>query len=116
MMTHSSRSFIVCFSLCSDDLSAVQLAKARSWFQRTVEANPDLGDAWLFYYKFELEHGTAEQQAAVVAKCTEAEPAHGELWCAVSKDDRFAALKPHEILKKAVAKLPTDVFYTIAPQ
>ena len=91
------------------------MAKARSWFQRTVDANSDLGDAWIFYYKFELEHGSPTQQAAVIAKCTEAEPAHGEIWCSISKDDRFSGLKAADILQKAVATLPADVFNTMAP-
>ena len=35
-----------------------KINKAREWFQRAVKIDPDLGDAWAFYYKFELEHGT----------------------------------------------------------
>ena len=31
--------------------------KAREWFQHTVKVEPDLGDAWGYYYKFELFHG-----------------------------------------------------------
>lgn len=32
--------------------------KARNWFTRTVKLEPDLGDAWAYFYKFELQHGT----------------------------------------------------------
>lgn len=33
-------------------------SKARNWFDRTVKVNEDFGDAWAYYYKFELTHGT----------------------------------------------------------
>lgn len=33
-------------------------SKARNWFDRTVKVNEDFGDAWAYYYKFELIHGT----------------------------------------------------------
>lgn len=32
--------------------------KAREWFNKTVKIDPDLGDAWAYFYKFELIHGT----------------------------------------------------------
>jgi len=32
--------------------------KAREWFLRTVKIDPDLGDAWAYFYRFELTHGT----------------------------------------------------------
>lgn len=35
-----------------------KLSKAREWFQRAVKIDPDLGDAWGYFYKFELLHGT----------------------------------------------------------
>ena len=42
-----------------------KLNKARDWLARTVKLEPDLGDAWIHFYKFELIHGTAEQQEDV---------------------------------------------------
>lgn len=30
---------------------------AREWFQKTVKVNPDFGDAWAYFYKFEMIHG-----------------------------------------------------------
>uniref|UniRef100_A0A671L2J6 Pre-mRNA-processing factor 6 n=1 Tax=Sinocyclocheilus anshuiensis TaxID=1608454 RepID=A0A671L2J6_9TELE len=62
-----------------------KVTKAREWFLRTVKIEPDLGDAWAFFYKFELQHGTEEQQREVKKRCENAEPRHGELWCAESK-------------------------------
>lgn len=35
-----------------------KVKKAREWFQRTVKIDPDFGDAWAYFYKFELLHGT----------------------------------------------------------
>jgi hypothetical protein len=35
-----------------------KISKAREWFQRAVKIEPDLGDTWAYFYKFELQHGT----------------------------------------------------------
>lgn len=35
-----------------------KITKSREWFLRTVKIEPDLGDAWALFYKFELQHGT----------------------------------------------------------
>lgn len=35
-----------------------KVTKAREWFQRAVKIEPDLGDTWAYFYKFELQHGT----------------------------------------------------------
>ncbi|KAB0404229.1 hypothetical protein E2I00_016797 [Balaenoptera physalus] len=37
-----------------------KITKAREWFHRTVKIDSDLGDAWAFFYKFELQHGTED--------------------------------------------------------
>ena len=42
--------------------------KARSWFNRAVTLNPDVGDFWAQYYKFETQHGSPEQQQDVVRR------------------------------------------------
>jgi pre-mRNA-processing factor 6 len=34
-----------------------KVEKARSWFGRATKADPDLGDTWAWWLKFELEHG-----------------------------------------------------------
>lgn len=72
--------------------------KAREWFNRTVKLEPDLGDAWAYYYKFELTNGTEEQQNDVKQKCVQAEPRHGEEWTKISKDNKNWKLKTAEIL------------------
>jgi len=35
-----------------------RMNKAREWFNRTLKIEPDFGDAWAYFYKFELIHGT----------------------------------------------------------
>src|SRR5262245_16352314 len=35
-----------------------KIEKAKSWFDRSVVADPNLGDSWGWYLKFEREHGT----------------------------------------------------------
>jgi len=60
--------------------------KARKWYERSVVLNPDLGDAWAYYYIFEGEHGTPQQQQDIKDRCRKAEPKHGEVWQAVSKN------------------------------
>ncbi|KAF2977317.1 hypothetical protein EK904_003285, partial [Melospiza melodia maxima] len=75
-----------------------KITKAREWFHRTVKIDSDLGDAWAFFYKFELQHGTEEQQEEVRKRCENAEPRHGELWCDVSKDIENWQKKIGEIL------------------
>ena len=62
-----------------------KFAKARKWFNRAVTLEPDLGDAWAAWYAFEVQHGSEQEQQDVLGKCASAEPAHGSLWCAVSK-------------------------------
>jgi len=63
-----------------------KVSKAREWLTRTVKLEPDFGDAWIHFYKFELLHGTAEQQEDIKKRCIGAEPKHGALWCQYSKD------------------------------
>lgn len=82
-----------------------KIKKAREWFQRTVKIDPDFGDAWAFFYKFELLHGTQEEQEIVKKKCKQAEPRHGELWQEVSKDVENWRKRTEEILTELANKL-----------
>ncbi|KAL7985679.1 hypothetical protein Chor_004249 [Crotalus horridus] len=82
-----------------------KITKAREWFHRTVKIDSDLGDAWAFFYKFELQHGTEEQQEEVRKRCENSEPRHGELWCEVSKDISNWQRKIGEILILVAAKI-----------
>jgi pre-mRNA-processing factor 6 len=35
-----------------------KIEKARTWFNRGVTTDPDLGDLWAYFLKFEMQHGT----------------------------------------------------------
>lgn len=43
-------------------------SKARSWFMRTVKLESDLGDAWAYFYKFEMLHGTEVSRLVLFIK------------------------------------------------
>ncbi|KAL1846059.1 U4/U6 x U5 tri-snRNP complex subunit Prp1 [Paecilomyces lecythidis] len=82
-----------------------RLEKAMTWFEKAIVANSDLGDAWAWYYKFLLQHGTEEKRADVLAKCVATEPKHGEVWQSVAKDPANAYKTTEEILKMVVERL-----------
>eukprot|EP01098_Paradermamoeba_levis_P011084 TRINITY_DN4702_c0_g1_i1.p1 TRINITY_DN4702_c0_g1~~TRINITY_DN4702_c0_g1_i1.p1 ORF type:complete len:225 (-),score=63.42 TRINITY_DN4702_c0_g1_i1:199-873(-) len=79
--------------------------KARTWFKRALSFDPDIGDIWSFYYKFEVQHGTQEQQNEVVKDCVKAAPRHGEVWSAVVKAPENRKLSTEMILKKVALTL-----------
>ena len=73
-----------------------KIDKARSWFQKAVQLNPDVGDFWAYYYKFEIQHGTQEQQEELLKACSRADPHHGELWASIRKSiPNFRSLSPN---------------------
>ncbi|KAI4456602.1 pre-mrna splicing factor [Holotrichia oblita] len=80
-----------------------KIGKCREWFGRTLKIEPDFGDAWAYWYRFEQLHGTPDQQEEIKQRCLAAEPHHGELWCSVSKNIRNWSLNMEQILI-AVAK------------
>jgi len=84
-----------------------KIQKCRDWFTRTVKLEPDLGDAWINFYKFELIHGTSEQQETVLKQCVGAEPHHGPLWCKYSKDMKHWQEKTEFFLLAAANQLLT---------
>jgi len=76
--------------------------KARKWLDRAIQINPDYGDAWVYYDKFERDNGTAEMAQEIKQKCKEAEPRHGRLWISVSKRVENWRLTADLILDKAL--------------
>ena len=86
-----------------------KLQKAREWFTRTVKLESDLGDAWINFYKFELIHGTEQQQNEVKARCISAEPKHGEIWCKYSKNIEYWQQKTEFFLLLAASELEIPV-------
>ncbi|XP_076670818.1 pre-mRNA processing factor 6 [Andrena cerasifolii] len=86
-----------------------KISKCRDWFNRTVKIDPDLGDAWAYFYKFELLNGTEEQQEDVKKRCIAAEPHHGENWCKVSKNITHWCLSIDQILVLVAKDLPIPI-------
>ncbi|KAG2204443.1 hypothetical protein INT47_005234 [Mucor saturninus] len=85
-----------------------KIEKARNWFQKAIQNDSDHGDSFAWWYKFELQHGTKEQQDLVVKRCVMAEPRHGEYWQAVAKDVSNVGKKTEEILKLCAATLQQE--------
>ena len=61
-------------------------AKARKWFDRAVQVDPDHGDAWATYYAYLIKRNDPDQMKTVKDQCIAAEPKHGEIWTSVTKD------------------------------
>lgn len=80
--------------------------KAHAWFEKAVKVDPEVGDAWAAFYKFEALHGSEESKAAVARRCVEAEPRYGEAWCAVRKDPRHWRASTEDVLRLVAAALP----------
>ena len=60
--------------------------QARKWFQRAATANPDNGDIWATSYRFELAHGSPQDQDQLRTNIQNAKPKHGPIWQSVAKD------------------------------
>ncbi|KAG6902409.1 hypothetical protein C0995_000335 [Termitomyces sp. Mi166 len=76
-----------------------KIEKARQWFERAVTTEPDLGDCWAWWLKFERQHGTEEQRENVRDRCAAAEPHHAPMWQSVAKDDSNRGKNIKEILE-----------------
>ncbi|KAI9004399.1 PRP1 splicing factor, N-terminal-domain-containing protein [Hyaloraphidium curvatum] len=79
--------------------------KARNWFQRTTKTDPHWGDGWAWWYTFELQHGTSEQQKDVIDQCTAAEPKYGEVWAPTAKATANVGKTKQQILLLVAAQL-----------
>ncbi|KAL3471710.1 PRP1 splicing factor, N-terminal-domain-containing protein [Aspergillus californicus] len=82
-----------------------RLEKAMTWFEKAIVSNSNLGDAWAWYYKFLLQHGTDEKRDDVISKCILSEPKHGEIWQSIAKDPANAYKSTEEILKSVANSL-----------
>lgn len=45
-----------------------KVTKCREWFIRAVKIDPDQGDTWAYYYKFEQTHGTQVPYMSLIFK------------------------------------------------
>ncbi|KAL5524399.1 PRP1 [Sanghuangporus sanghuang] len=76
-----------------------KVEKARQWFARACATDPDRGDCWAWWLRFEREHGTAEHQQEVIDRCVAAEPHHGPVWQSIAKGPANFGKKTKEILE-----------------
>ncbi|KAG8897540.1 hypothetical protein FRB99_008100 [Tulasnella sp. 403] len=79
--------------------------KARTWFGRATGADPDFGDSWAVWWKFEDKKGTREYRDVVTAKCVAAEPHHGPLWQTVAKDVANVGKSTAQVLELVAQKV-----------
>ncbi|KAJ3105219.1 hypothetical protein HDU97_008373 [Phlyctochytrium planicorne] len=86
-----------------------KIDKARNWFGRAVKVNPDLGDSWAWWLKFEVQNGDEAQQNDIISRCVAAEPHHGEQWQAVAKAVSNWGKNIEQILALVVAGLPASI-------
>ena len=102
-----------------------KLDKAMNWFEKAIVADSDLGDAWAWYYKFLLQHGTdvsvmqslkltgreligcvkQEKREDTISKCVANEPKHGEVWQRVRKNPKNSRMTTEEVLKEVAKEL-----------
>ncbi|KAI8073550.1 PRP1 splicing factor, N-terminal-domain-containing protein [Thamnidium elegans] len=85
-----------------------KIEKARNWFQKAIQNDSDHGDSFAWWFKFELQHGTKEQQNVVIKRCVMAEPRHGEYWQAVTKDVANIGKKTENILRLCAENLEQE--------
>lgn len=82
-----------------------KLDKAASWFEKAIVLDSDIGDTWGWYLKFLGQHGTEEKRAEVVGRCVSVEPKHGEVWQAIRKDPKNAALSTEDVLRRVAEEI-----------
>ncbi|CAA7269716.1 unnamed protein product [Cyclocybe aegerita] len=75
------------------------IERARDWFGRAMVTDPDLGDIWAWWLKFERQHGTEEHREVVRTKCVAADPHHSPVWQSVAKDVANVGKSTQEILE-----------------
>ncbi len=86
-----------------------KIQKCRDWMTRTVKLEPDFGDGWINFLRFEQLHGSKEQQEEVRVRCVKAEPKHGELWCKYSKNIKHWREKTEFFLLMAASEVKEPI-------
>jgi len=81
-----------------------KISRAKDWFERAIRANPDIGDAWGYYYCFTKKHHAGELPL-IIQRCVDNDPRHGYLWCQISKKVGNEGLKTAEILEQVAASI-----------
>lgn len=79
--------------------------KARAWFNKAVKLDPDNGDAWAYFLKFEIQQGNEAARDEIVKRCVAADPHHGVVWPTVSKAVENMGKSTTQILTLVTSKL-----------
>lgn len=75
------------------------------WCNRAAVLDPLLGDAWGNFFAFELEHGTPQQQADVLARAVAAAPQHGAHWRLLADEPANHSLGVAELVQRVAAAM-----------
>lgn len=91
----------VCLAVARLLWSERKMRSVREWFERAISTNKDLGDVWIFYFKFIQESSSDArdlEMKKLINRCEEAEPKHGDIWVQITKAWGNSRLKIDEIL------------------
>lgn len=86
-----------------------KIDKARTWLNRAIALNSDIGDFWAALYKFECQYGTEESAQQVIDKCTAADPHHGEQWQSIAKKPENKKATSTDVLKLVAETLDNHI-------
>lgn len=87
-------------------------SKAKTWFEQSIQIDPDNGDAWMWYYKF-LQSQLSSVSSLDIEKTVEKilndfksiEPKHGQIWPSFFKDPNNFGKSRIDILKLSISSL-----------
>ncbi|KAK9468682.1 PRP1 splicing factor, N-terminal-domain-containing protein [Lipomyces arxii] len=79
--------------------------KAKSWFEKAIKADADIGDHWAMLYKLLQTYGTEEERQDLISKFIAADPHHGEEWTKAAKDVNNFGKSKEGILIEVAAKM-----------
>ncbi|KAI5970867.1 prp1 [Candida margitis] len=84
-----------------------KFAKAKSWFDRSLSADPSNGDAWVWLYTYWMRHGNAENKSAFLNdfKANFDDITKGNTFKEVQKDPKTYSISHEEILQSVSRKL-----------
>lgn len=86
--------------------------KATVWFERSLLADPSIGDTWAFYYFLQIETKDETAKAEVLKRCIQAEPTQGRMWKECAERPVNWSLSTEQILLKVLDQARSHM-YTI---
>jgi pre-mRNA-processing factor 6 len=107
-LSHVDNSELVMTSIAKVYLNEKNLDKTRKWLENAIRINADYADAWLYYYKAEIQFGDENIANDILKRCEEAKPKHGDIWQTISKKPGNWRLKTKDILMLASDSLKLE--------